>query len=218
MKRILLILFVLFNVSVSYGNQCILFEEEKLIDDKIRFYNNYYNQVPNMISCKENSALNDLVCSDVKLKKALLLLSVSLVYSYENANRIQIDNYQTYNNEFKDWLNNIMEKEWDKKIALKKLCYIIKQQTTSSLGGDSPYKTINIEPIYIKKNSNGVILEIMDGNIYLGKSCDAESSDKRKGKWYKSGEFFFVELGNDKYKFDRNEEVFSLNCKRIIDD
>ena len=213
MRKILLILLILFNFNVSYGIQCIIPEEEKGIDDKIEFYNNYYSQVPNMVSCKENSAINRLICSDPQLKKALLLLSISLVYAYENANHVQVDDYKTYNNDFKKWLNSTITKEQNEEVALRRLCYIIKQQTSSNLGGLSPYKKIDIEPISINKNTNGIVLDTMESKIYLGKSCDAVSGN-RKGTWYNEGEYFFVKLGDDIYKFNKDDKVFSLNCEK----
>nr|WP_239398120.1 hypothetical protein [Aggregatibacter aphrophilus] len=157
--------------------------------------------------------MSHLVCNDLKLKKSLLLLSIAEIYAYENATHTPVADYSTYNNDFKDWLNNLVKAEKNRDVALRKLCYVIKTKLSDDFGGDFSYPPDIYEVISSKVNSNGVVIYNLNSIIYLGKSCDASDGIKKKGHWYKDKDQFVVELDNTKYRFNYDEKVFSFNCE-----
>ncbi|TCP91296.1 hypothetical protein EDC44_1312 [Cricetibacter osteomyelitidis] len=216
----LLIYLVLFSISTQLKASCVTDKEYEVISKSLEgsndeYYDKYpYGRIENIASCKEKSVLSDLVCDNPRLKKMLLLLSISEIYAYENATHTPVEDYSTYNDDFKEQLNYILEQEKDKNIAMRKLCHITKTRLSDNLGGDFYYKPEVHEVISSKLNSNGVIImPWLLPEIYLGKSCDALDSTKRKGKWYKTDEQFIVELNGEIYKFNHDNNVFKLNCE-----
>ena len=88
------------------------------------YYENYpYGIIDNMADCSKSDELSNWVCHDAKLKKSLLLLSIAEIYAYENATHTPVADYSMYNNDFKDWLNNLVKAEKNRDVALRKLCY-----------------------------------------------------------------------------------------------
>lgn len=131
---------------------------------------------------------------------------------YENATHTPVADYSTYNNDFKDWLNNLVKAEKNRDVALRKLCYVIKTKLSDDFGGDFSYPPDIYEVISSKVNSNGVVVYNLNSIIYLGKSCDASDGTKKKGHWYKD-QFVVELLDNTKYRFNYVQKVFSLNCE-----
>jgi len=144
--------------------------------------------------CKNKSALSELVCDNSQLKKSLLLLSMGEIYAYENATHTPVEDYSTYNDALKSWLNDLISKEDNKKTALRKLCYIIKTKLSDDFGEGFYYAPKVHEIISSKTNKNGVVIDSLSRVIYLGKSCDAVvlGEEKVKSIWYKDGEQFVI--------------------------
>ena len=182
----------------------------------------FYSDVPNMVNCKVKSELSDLVCSDPKLKNAMLLLSIGFIYAYENATHTPVADYTTYNNDFEGWLNDFVKTEKNKDVALRKLCYIIKVETWISFGNGEYYDPILMEVISSKLNDNGVVVDALNEIIYLGKSCDAVVSGEERIKriWYNDGDQFVIAQPDkdgkfeEKYRFNHDDKVAQLNCQK----
>lgn len=98
-------------ISTIVKEFCISDEEYKRVLNGFPFRGDFYSDVPNMVGCKIKSELNNLVCSGPKLKDAMLLLSIGFIYTYENATYTTVSDYSTYNDDFKNRLNNIVKKE-----------------------------------------------------------------------------------------------------------
>ena len=208
--------------STIASASCISDEEYKRVLAGLPSKGDFYSDVPNMVNCKVKSELSDLVCSDPKLKNAMLLLSIGFIYAYENATHTPVADYTTYNNDFEGWLNDFVKTEKNKDVALRKLCYIIKVETWISFGNGEYYDPILMEVISSKLNDNGVVVDALNEIIYLGKSCDAVVSGEERIKriWYKDGEqFVIVHKDNDgllqeDYRFYLDDKVAKLNCDK----
>lgn len=144
------------------------------------------------------------------------------IYAYENATHTPVEDYSTYNDALKSWLNDLISKEDNKKTALRKLCYIIKTKLSDDFGEGFYYVPKVHEIISSKTNKNGVVIDSLSRVIYLGKSCDAVvlGEEKVKSIWYKDGEqFVIVHKDNDgllqeDYRFYLDDKVAKLNCDK----
>ena len=155
----------------------------------------------------------------------MLLMSQGEVYAYENATKseVSVSDRITFNDNFKNWLNNIIGKEKSRDVAIRKLCYIIKQKLSDEhLGSDFYYEPKIHEVISSKINQNGVVVDALNTVIYLGKSCDAVVlSDKDiKSIWYNDGDQFVIAQPSkngkfeEKYRFNHDDKVAQLNCQK----
>ena len=222
MLKNIFFLSLLLTGSIIASASCISDEEYKRVLAGLPSKGDFYSDVPNMVNCKVKSELSDLVCSDPKLKNAMLLLSIGFIYAYENATHTPVADYTTYNNDFEGWLNDFVKTEKNKDVALRKLCYIIKVETWISFGNGEYYDPILMEVISSKLNDNGVVVDALNEIIYLGKSCDAVvlGEEKVKSIWYKDGEqFVIVHKDNDgllqeDYRFYLDDKVAKLNCDK----
>ena len=222
MLKNIFFLSLLLTGSIIASASCISDEEYKRVLAGLPSKGDFYSDVPNMVNCKVKSELSDLVCSDPKLKNAMLLLSIGFIYAYENATHTPVADYTTYNNDFEGWLNDFVKTEKNKDVALRKLCYIIKVETWISFGNGEYYDPILMEVISSKLNDNGVVVDALNEIIYLGKSCDAVvlGEEKVKSIWYKDGEqFVIVHKDNDgllqeNYRFYLDDKVAKLNCDK----
>ena len=222
MLKNIFFLSLLLTGSIIASASCISDEEYKRVLAGLPSKGDFYSDVPNMVNCKVKSELSDLVCSDPKLKNAMLLLSIGFIYAYENATHTPVADYTTYNNDFEGWLNDFVKTEKNKDVALRKLCYIIKVETWISFGNGEYYDPILMEVISSKLNDNGVVVDALNEIIYLGKSCDAVVSGEERIKriWYKDGEqFVIVHKDNDgllqeDYRFYLDDKVAKLNCDK----
>ena len=196
---------------------------KSLPDSNDDYYETYpYGIIQNMADCSKSDELSNLVCHDAKLKKSLLLLSIGEIYAYENATHTPVEDYSTYNDALKSWLNDLISKEDNKKTALRKLCYIIKTKLSDDFGEGFYYAPKVHEIISSKTNKNGVVIDSLSRVIYLGKSCDAVvlGEEKVKSIWYKDGEqFVIVHKDNDgllqeDYRFYLDDKVAKLNCDK----
>lgn len=141
---------------------------------------------------------------------------------YENATHTPVADYSTYNNDFKDWLNNLVKAEKNRDVALRKLCYVIKTKLSDDFGGDFSYPPDIYEVISSKANSNGVVVYNLSSIIYLGKSCDAVVSGYKdiKSIWYNDGDQFVIAQSDkngkfeEKYRFNHDDKVAKLNCEK----
>ena len=221
LKNIFFLSLLLISSTIASAS-CISDEEYKRVLAGLPSKGDFYSDVPNMVNCKVKSELSDLVCSDPKLKNAMLLLSIGFIYAYENATHTPVEDYSTYNNYFRDRLNSIVRQEKNKNVALRKLCYITKVETRNSFGNGEYYDPILMEVISSKLNDNGVVVDALNEIIYLGKSCDAVVSGEERIKriWYKDGEqFVIVHKDNDgllqeDYRFYLDDKVAKLNCDK----
>ena len=221
LKNIFFLSLLLIGSTIASAS-CISDEEYKRVLAGLPSKGDFYSDVPNMVNCKVKSELSDLVCSDPKLKNAMLLLSIGFIYAYENATHTPVADYTTYNNDFEGWLNDFVKTEKNKDVALRKLCYIIKVETWISFGNGEYYDPILMEVISSKLNDNGVVVDALNEIIYLGKSCDAVVSGEERIKriWYKDGEqFVIVHKDNDgllqeDYRFYLDDKVAKLNCDK----
>ena len=208
--------------STIANASCISDEEYKRVLAGLPSKGDFYSDVPNMVNCKVKSELSDLVCSDPKLKNAMLLLSIGFIYAYENATHTPVADYTTYNNDFEGWLNDFVKTEKNKDVALRKLCYIIKVETWISFGNGEYYDPILMEVISSKLNDNGVVVDALNEIIYLGKSCDAVvlSYKDIKSIWYNDGDQFVIAQPSkngkfeEKYRFNHDDKVAQLNCQK----
>ena len=208
--------------STIANASCISDEEYKRVLAGLPSKGDFYSDVPNMVNCKVKSELSDLVCSDPKLKNAMLLLSIGFIYAYENATHTPVADYTTYNNDFEGWLNDFVKTEKNKDVALRKLCYIIKVETWISFGNGEYYDPILMEVISSKLNDNGVVVDALNEIIYLGKSCDAVVSGEERIKriWYNDGDQFVIAQPDkdgkfkEKYRFNHDDNVAQLNCQK----
>ena len=222
-----LFFFILFSSLVNAScftereyNELVL---KSLPDSNDDYYETYpYGIIQNMADCSKSDELSNLVCHDAKLKKSLLLLSIGEIYAYENATHTPVEDYSTYNDALKSWLNDLISKEDNKKTALRKLCYIIKTKLSNDFGEGFYYAPKVHEIISSKTNKNGVVIDSLSRVIYLGKSCDAVvlGEEKVKSIWYKDGEqFVIVHKDNDgllqeNYRFYLDDKVAKLNCDK----
>ena len=208
--------------STTASASCISDEEYKRVLAGLPSKGDFYSDVPNMVNCKVKSELSDLVCSDPKLKNAMLLLSIGFIYAYENATHTPVADYTTYNNDFEGWLSDFVKTEKNKDVALRKLCYIIKVETWISFGNGEYYDPILMEVISSKLNDNGVVVDALNEIIYLGKSCDAVVSGEERIKriWYNDGDQFVIAQPDkdgkfeEKYRFNHDDKVAQLNCQK----
>ena len=208
--------------STIASASCISDEEYTRVLAGLPSKGDFYSDVPNMVNCKVKSELSDLVCSDPKLKNAMLLLSIGFIYAYENATHTPVADYTTYNNDFEGWLNDFVKTEKNKDVALRKLCYIIKVETWISFGNGEYYDPILMEVISSKLNDNGVVVDALNEIIYLGKSCDAVVSGEERIKriWYNDGDQFVIAQPDkdgkfeEKYRFNHDDNVAKLNCQK----
>ncbi len=208
--------------STIASASCVSDEEYKRVLAGLPSKGDFYSDVPNMVNCKVKSELSDLVCSDPKLKNAMLLLSIGFIYAYENATHTPVADYTTYNNDFEGWLNDFVKTEKNKDVALRKLCYIIKVETWISFGNGEYYDPILMEVISSKLNDNGVVVDALNEIIYLGKSCDAVVSGEERIKriWYNDGDQFVIAQPDkdgkfeEKYRFNHDDKVAQLNCQK----
>ncbi|QEH47894.1 hypothetical protein [Aggregatibacter actinomycetemcomitans] len=215
MKGYIYLLLACSYTSCAYSESCLSDKYHEAITEYLSIMNESYSNVKNIADCQTNSSLNNLVCPNGKLKNEMYLLSIGEIYTYENATHTPVADYSTYNNDFKDWLNNLVKAEKSKDAALRKLCYVIRNRLSDDFGGDFSYTPDVYEVISSKSNSNGIVVDSLSSRFYLGKSCDASNSIKEKGHWYKDKDQFVVELGDSKYRFNYDEKVFSLHCEML---
>ena len=221
LKNIFFLSLLLIGSTIASAS-CISDEEYKRVLAGLPSKGDFYSDVPNMVNCKVKSELSDLVCSDPKLKNAMLLLSIGFIYAYENATHTPVADYTTYNNDFEGWLNDFVKTEKNKDVALRKLCYIIKVETWISFGNGEYYDPILMEVISSKLNDNGVVVDALNEIIYLGKSCDAVVSGEERIKriWYNDGDQFVIAQPDkdgkfeEKYRFNHDDNVAQLNCQK----
>ena len=224
-----LFFFILFLFASLVNASC--FTERKynelvlksLPDSNDDYYETYpYGIIQNMADCSKSDELSNLVCHDAKLKKSLLLLSIGEIYAYENATHTPVADYTTYNNNLKNWLNNLVKKEKNKEVALRKLCYVIRTKLSDDFGGDFYYDPKMHEVMSSKINQNGVVVDALNTVIYLGKSCDAVvlSYKDIKSIWYNDGDQFVIAQPDkdgkfkEKYRFNHDDNVAQLNCQK----
>ena len=222
-----LFFFILFSSLVNAScftereyNELVL---KSLPDSNDDYYETYpYGIIQNMADCSKSDELSNLVCHDAKLKKSLLLLSIGEIYAYENATHTPVEDYSTYNDALKSWLNDLISKEDNKKTALRKLCYIIKTKLSNDFGEGFYYAPKVHEIISSKTNKNGVLIDSVSRVIYLGKSCDAVVSGEERIKriWYNDGDQFVIAQPSkngkfeEKYRFNHDDNVAQLNCQK----
>ena len=221
MKYLIFILLLL-KVSISNASICFSAEEYSNISSELERLNKFYDYVPSIIKCPDNSELGGLVCSNLELENAVLLLTKASVYAYENATHTP-QNFE--NEEYKHLLNNAIKEDYNKSksVDMRKLCYLIKSDLNSYLGSYFKFKPNVYESILSKKNKNGIIINSwgMTSMIYLGNSCDAiiGSSDE-KGIWYNDGDQFVIAQPDkdgkfkEKYRFNHDDNVAQLNCQK----
>lgn len=219
-KLITALLLLLFSSSSS-ASSCISEKEYKNIKDGLPSNGEYYFNVPNVVDCKKQTNLSNLICNDKKLEDAMMLLSIGFIYAYENATHTPVEDYSTYNNDFRERLSNLIANEKDENKAMRKLCYIIKPETWNSFGAGTYYEPMNVhEVISSRINSNGVVINTLSQVIYLGKSCDVVVLGEKNIKriWYNDNKQFVIakksENGNlkEEYRFNYDDKVSKLNC------
>ena len=224
MKKWLFITLFAF-VSNAYSMSCFTEEGNNRNLEKIKFNNEFYGDVHSIADCNNLSPINKIVCDSEELKNGMLLMSQGEVHAYENATKseIGVEDRITFNDNFKNWLNNIIGKEKSRDVAIRKLCYIIKQKLSDEhLGSDFYYEPKIHEVISSKINQNGVVVDALNEIIYLGKSCDAVVSGEERIKriWYNDGDQFVIAQPDkdgkfeEKYRFNHDDKVAQLNCQK----
>ena len=224
MKNLLFIIFFTF-ASSAYSMSCFNDDENNKILEQIKFLSESYGDVHSIADCNNLSPINKIVCDSEELKNGMLLMSQGEVHAYENATKseIGVEDRITFNDNFKNWLNNIIGKEKSRDVAIRKLCYIIKQKLSDEhLGSDFYYEPKIHEVISSKINQNGVVVDALNTVIYLGKSCDAVvlSYKNIKSIWYNDGDQFVIAQPDkdgkfeEKYRFNHDDNVAKLNCQK----
>ena len=224
MKNLLFIIFFTF-ASSAYSMSCFNDDENNKISEQIKFLSESYGDVHSIADCNNLSPINKIVCDSEELKNGMLLMSQGEVYAYENATKseVSVSDRITFNDNFKNWLNNIIGKEKSRDVAIRKLCYIIKQKLSDEhLGSDFYYEPKIHEVISSKINQNGVVVDALNTVIYLGKSCDAVvlSYKDIKSIWYNDGDQFVIAQPDkdgkfeEKYRFNHDDNVAKLNCQK----
>ena len=231
-------------VSNAYSMSCFTEEGNNRNLEKIKFNNEFYGDVHSIADCNNLSPINKIVCDSEELKNGMLLMSQGEVHAYENATKseIGVEDRITFNDNFKNWLNNIIGKEKSRDVAIRKLCYIIKQKLSDDFGGDFYYEPKIHEVMSSKINQNGVVVDALNEIIYLGKSCDAVVLSYKDSIWYNDGDQFVIahpgrkvkgvihwyndgdqfviaQLCKDgkfeeKYRFNHDDKVAKLNCQK----
>ena len=224
MKNLLFIIFFTF-ASSAYSMSCFNDDENNKISEQIKFLSESYGDVHSIADCNNLSPINKIVCDSEELKNGMLLMSQGEVYAYENATKseVSVSDRITFNDNFKNWLNNIIGKEKSRDVAIRKLCYIIKQKLSDEFSGDFDFQPSVYESLESKENRNGVVINSFGATsvIYLGNSCDAiiGSSDE-KGIWYNDGDQFVIAQPDkdgkfeEKYRFNHDDNVAQLNCQK----
>lgn len=202
---------------------CHVYDENNKISEQIKFLSESYGDVHSIADCNNLSPINKIVCDSDELKNGVLLISQGEVYAHENATRSEVGDRITFNDGLKNRLNNIIGKEKSRDVAIRKLCYIIKQKLSDEFSGDFDFQPSVYESLESKENRNGVVINSFGATsvIYLGNSCDAiiGSSDE-KGIWYNDGDQFVIaQPGKDgkfkeKYRFNHDDNVAQLNCQK----
>ena len=222
MKNLLFIIFFTF-ASSAYSMSCFNDDENNKISEQIKFLSESYGDVHSIADCNNLSPINKIVCDSDELKNGVLLISQGEVYAYENATRSEVGDRITFNDGLKNRLNNIIGKEKSRDVAIRKLCYIIKQKLSDEhLGSDFYYEPKIHEVISSKINQNGVVVDALNTVIYLGKSCDAVvlSYKDIKSIWYNDGDQFVIAQPSkngkfeEKYRFNHDDKVAQLNCQK----
>ena len=221
MKNLLFIIFFTF-ASSAYSMSCFNDDENNKISEQIKFLSESYGDVHSIADCNNLSPINKIVCDSDELKNGVLLISQGEVYAYENATRSEVGDRITFNDGLKNRLNNIIGKEKSRDVAIRKLCYIIKQKLSDEFGGDFYYEPKIHEVISSKINQNGVVVDALNTVIYLGKSCDAVvlSYKDIKSIWYNDGDQFVIAQPDkdgkfeEKYRFNHDDNVAQLNCQK----
>lgn len=221
MKNLLFIIFFTF-ASSAYSMSCFNDDENNKISEQIKFLSESYGDVHSIADCNNLSPINKIVCDSDELKNGVLLISQGEVYAYENATRSEVGDRITFNDGLKNRLNNIIGKEKSRDVAIRKLCYIIKQKLSDEFGGDFYYEPKIHEVISSKINQNGVVVDALNEIIYLGKSCDAVvlSYKDIKSIWYNDGDQFVIAQPDkdgkfeEKYRFNHDDNVAQLNCQK----
>ncbi len=116
MKIILLSLLSL----LLYGSECLNTHELNKIQRTIELFNEQYEDIPNYMTMFK-------------------LLSVTNIYAYENATKLEV-NHHNYNN--KHLFFDLSKYIKDKKIKYNQLCFDLKEKTNDLLGGLLPYPEI----------------------------------------------------------------------------
>ena len=222
MKNYIHLLLAFIYIPYAYSESCLGEKYNEVITEYLSIMNESYSRVKSISDCQVNSSLNNLVCSNDKLKNEMHLLSIGEIYAYENATHTPVADYSTYNDDFKDWLNNLVKSEKNKDIALRKLYYVIKTKLSDDFGSDFSYTPDIYEVISSKANSNGVVVYNLSSIIYLGKSCDAVVSGYKdiKSIWYNDGDQFVIAQSDkngkfeEKYRFNHDDKVAKLNCEK----
>jgi hypothetical protein len=222
MKNLLFIIFFTF-ASSAYSMSCFNDDENNKISEQIKFLSESYGDVHSIADCNNLSPINKIVCDSDELKNGVLLISQGEVYAYENATRSEVGDRITFNDGLKNRLNNIIGKEKSRDVAIRKLCYIIKQKLSDEFSGDFDFQPSVYESLESKENRNGVVINSFGATsvIYLGNSCDAiiGSSDE-KGIWYNDGDQFVIAQPDkdgkfkEKYRFNHDDNVAQLNCQK----
>ena len=170
---------------------CFNDDENNKISEQIKFLSESYGDVHSIADCSNLSPINKIVCDSDDLKNGVLLISQGEVYAYENATRSEVEDRITFNDGLKNRLNNIIGKEKSRDVAIRKLCYIIKQKLSDEFSGDFDFQPSVYESLESKENRNGVVINSFGATsvIYLGNSCDAAiGSPDEKGIWYNDGD------------------------------
>ena len=224
MKNLLFIIFFTF-ASSAYSMSCFNDDENNKISEQIKFLSESYGDVHSIADCNNLSPINKIVCDSEELKNGMLLMSQGEVYAYENATKseVSVSDRITFNDNFKNWLNNIIGKEKSRDVAIRKLCYIIKQKLSDEFSGDFDFQPSVYESLESKENRNGVVINSFGATsiIYLGNSCDAAiGSSDEKGIWYNDGDQFVIAQPDkdgkfeEKYRFNHDDKVAQLNCQK----
>lgn len=200
------VFFIVLLLSNSIFAQCLTKNEKSRIKLSLNEINEYYEDVSNYIQCQQkNSSLEKFVCTNSDYLLMFNYLSKANIYAYENATKNEVDHQEFNNKDMSHWTTT-----YNNGNTNKYLCFDLKQATTDSMGGESPYQFVKLadKQYSFQENENGLVLTSRDGyTIYLNKNCEVSDSKKQFGKWYKESENFVLKLGDVKYNFTTSMSI-----------
>ena len=194
-------------ISVIDANSCLSKYERSqigvsgVVDD--------FDYIPNYIQCnKDKNKLEEFVCKDEDYLLMFHYLSESNIYAWENVYKHEV-NHKTWNKKsMSKWTKNYNVKE----INSNHLCFDLKKETINNLGGEAPYKIIDLfgKKYFFIENKHGGILKSREGDkFYLGKSCDVLTDKKQHAYWFNKNGKYHIEVDNKTTEFF-DDELFSI--------
>ena len=220
MNKVLALIFSLL-LTNPVMSQCLNdIEREKLqsyVDSERSSVGEINPYVPYFTCTNIKTDLEKYVCSNKDILLMFHGVAFSYKYALENAFKREFSYKELSTKEYKSW-----NKRFDRS-NMSKLCYQLKEATTGSLGGYSPYdmdelnesdgKSLNViisgrgVEYTVLYNKNGAVLTstFTKNILYVGKDCDSFSKKYGKGTWGRANGGLLISFENKSFGFPRQE-------------